>query len=571
MKKCFKKGISVLLAIVMLFMIAVPVFAEGVDKTPVVVIPGVLNTPIIRENGQQVLLPDFSNLSDEQIEQIIGTLKYILKLQDNHDYAGATQKLIDLLYEHLDGAACNRDGTSKYPTHVIKNYNNYNTENEANEAIGREIAKTIGKENVYVFTYDWRGEIINIVDNELAPFIEKIKKDTGSDKVKIACVSMGGAVTSAYLNRYGYRNDVKKVVFVSSAATGVEFVNSLLEKDITVVREAIAPYFKAFTESPIPIAASAISGYLKQIVGGMIDSQLQQLWDEFLQPYCLNFPAVWELADHTKAIDKELEEYNIDPALKQKVKAYYKIQDSYNDTLDKLQEKGVEICFISNYNLVGVPFTSKAMVSNSDFLITTRQTSNGGTAADLFTTLGDNYQQKVPGDKNYVSEDNIIDASTCYSPDKTWFIKNLVHAIIKNGDQHSKIIAWLTINNNTTIETSEKYPQFLEHTKVKDENGKESYQLGPVEKVVIESPEEAGSGEYVSSAVTVYKYSQITALGWALIVAVIALIIVLIAKKKGNNVPIEGVLTKAEIKALPKSERKAAKKQNKVLKKEWKK
>ena len=209
MKKCFKKGISVLLAIVMLFMIAVPVFAEGVDKTPVVVIPGVLNTPIIRENGQQVLLPDFSNLSDEQIEQIIGTLKYILKLQDNHDYAGATQKLIDLLYEHLDGAACNRDGTSKYPTHVIKNYNNYNTENEANEAIGREIAKTIGKENVYVFTYDWRGEIINIVDNELAPFIEKIKKDTGSDKVKIACVSMGGAVTSAYLNRYGYRNDVK--------------------------------------------------------------------------------------------------------------------------------------------------------------------------------------------------------------------------------------------------------------------------------------------------------------------------------------------------------------------------
>ena len=555
----------------MLCMIAVPVFAESVDKTPVVVIPGVLNTPIIRENGEQVLLPDFSNLSDKQIEELINTLKYILKLQDSKDYSGATTKLIDLLYEYLDGAACNADGTSKYPTHVIKNYNNYNTDSRANESIGREVSKYIGKENVYVFTYDWRGEIINIVDNELAPFIEKIKSDTGAKQVKIACVSMGGAVTSAYLNRYGDRNDVKKVVFVSSAAKGVEFVNSLLEKDITVVREAVGPYFKAFLEQPIPIAATAISGYLKQIIGGMLDSQLDRLWNEFLQPYALKFPAVWELAEHTKSMDQKLEEYNVHPALKQKVKAYYEIQDNYNKTLDKLQKKGVEICFTSNYNLVGVPVTSKAMVSNTDFLITTRQTSNGATVADLFKTLGDNYQQKVAGDKNYVSEDNIIDASTCYSPDKTWFIKNLVHAIITDGDQHSKIVAWLTVNNNTTIDTDEKYPQFLEYTKVKDENGKESYQLVPVEKVVIENPEDKnGTGEYVSSAVTTYTYTQITALGWALIAVIAALIIILIVKKSGNKEPIEGVLTKEEIKALPKGERKAAKKQNKARMKEWK-
>ena len=573
MNKLFKKCLSVLLAVVMLFMIAVPVFAESVDKTPVVVIPGVLNTPIIRENGQQVLLPDFSNLSDKQIEELINTLKYILKLQDSKDYSGATTKLIDLLYEHLDGAACNADGTSKYPTHVIKNYNNYNTDSRANEAIGREVSKYIGKENVYVFTYDWRGEIINIVDNELAPFIEKVKQDTGAKQVKIACVSMGGAVTSAYLNRYGDRNDVKKVVFVSSAAKGVEFVNSLIEKDITVVREAVGPYFKAFLEQPIPIAASAVSGYLKLIIGGMLDSQLDRIWNEFLQPYALKFPAVWELAEHTKSMDQKMEEYNVNPTLKQKVKAYYDIQDNYNKTLDKLQKKGVEICFISNYNLVGVPVTSKAMVSNTDFLITTRQTSNGATVADLFKTLGDNYQQKVPGDKNYVSEDNIIDASTCYSPDKTWFIKNLVHAIITDGDQHSKIVAWLTVNNDTTIETdTEKHPQFLEYTKVKDENGKESYQLVPVKKVVIENPEEKnGTGEYVSSAVTTYTYTQITALGWALIAVIAALIIILIAKKSGNKEPIPGVLSKEEIKALPKGERKAAKKQNKARIKEWKK
>ena len=89
--------------------------------------------------------------------------------------------------------------------------------------------------------------------------------------------------------------------------------------------------------------------------------------------------------------------------------------------------------------------------------------------------------------------------------------------------------------------------------------------------MVIENPEDKnGTGEYVSSAVTTYTYTQITALGWALIIAVVALIIILIAKKRGNKEPIEGVLTKEEIKALPKGERKVAKKQNKARKKELK-
>ena len=565
MNKIFKKAICVFLAVLMLFAVTIPAFAEDVDKTPVIVIPGVLNTPIIRnDTGEQVLLPDFTNMSTEEYEEVLNTLKYILKLQDTGDYNGATKKLINLLYDVLGGAAMNADGTSKYPTHVIKNYDNYNSDSSATESIGRTIAKKIGNENVYVFTYDWRGEVIGIVDNELAPFVEKIKKDTGSDKVKIVCVSMGGAVTSTYLARYGYRDDVKKVVFVSSAATGVEFVNSLLSKDITVVRSAIGPYFKALADFPIPSAASAVSGYLTQIIGKMLDSQLDTLWNEFLQPFCLKFPAVWELAEHTKDVDRYLEEYNVNPTLKEKVKSYYRIQDNYNDTLDALQEKGVEICFTSNYNLIGVPLTSKAMVTNSDFLIAARQTSNGATVADLFKTLPDNYTQKNDDGHNHISEDKIVDASTCYSPEKTWFMKNLVHAIFGDDDCYTEFVAWLAVNNDTTIETDPNYPQFMRYNRGDNT-------LTPVQKVVIENPDDGGTGAYCSSAITTYTYTQITALGWAVIIACAVLVVLLIAKKSGNKEPIEGVLTKAEIKALPKGERKAAKKQNKARIKEWKK
>ena len=142
-------------------------------------------------------------------------------------------------------------------------------------------------------------------------------------------------------------------------------------------------------------------------------------------------------------------------------------------------------------------------------------------------------------------------------------MKNLVHAIFGPDDCYTEFIAWLAVNNDTTIETSDEYPQFMDYSRKENT-------LTKIEKVVIEDPKEAASGEYISSAVTVYKYTQITALGWAVIIAAAVLLIVLIAKKREKPV-IPGVLTAAEIKALPKSERKAAKKQNKALIKEWKK
>jgi len=178
----------------------------------------------------------------------------------------------------------------------------------------------------------------------------------------------------------------------------------------------------------------------------------------------------------------------------------------------------------------------------------------------------------VDDGKERVSCDNIVDASTCWFPDQTWIIKNMVHCMFvektEDGkpDQTGKFFKWfISQKDEINVESNEKYPQFMDYTKSKGT-------LVKLEPVVIENPaEEGANGQYISSAVTVYTYSQITALGWALIIAIAALLVILIVKKKGGLPPIEGVLTKEEIKALPKSERKAAKKQNKARIKEWKK
>ncbi|MBQ6380602.1 MAG: hypothetical protein IJJ41_03250 [Clostridia bacterium] len=575
MKKLIKKGLCVLLAVAMIACGIIPAFAE--DQTPVVLVPGVLNVPVYDESGKQILMPDIANQID--VEGTIDALKDVLHLQDTGAYDQAIDKLISVAKGLFDDARCDENGESVVKSHyafpngsIAQDPDSAHYSDES--AIARLLGKKIGNRNVYIFTYDWRMDVVGIVDNSLAPLIERVKKETGSDKVTICAASMGSAITNTYLSKYGNRDDVKKVIFISGAGQGVQFVQDIyLTNPVCVNRKAMAPYFKIVLGMGGALGISAVSRYICDIAQKLMDSQYEKLWTEFVEQDLLCWPSMWELAGHTDQMEALLKSTK-NEVFQNKVMTYYGYQDNLKNTLDSLKEKGVEICYTSNYNLTGVPATPRAHIVNTDYLIDTYHTSNGATVADLGKTLGDNYTQKNDDGHNHLSEDGVIDASTCYSPETTWFIKNLLHVSFQDGAPQTKFICWLVLTKDVTIESDpETYPQFMEFATEKDENGDEINVLKPVKKVVIENPEEKGgaNGEYISSAVTVYSYYQITALGWALIIAIVVLLIVLIAKKRKNKQHIEGVLTKEEIKALPKSERKAAKKQNKARIKEWKK
>ena len=97
---------------------------------------------------------------------------------------------------------------------------------------------------------------------------------------------------------------------------------------------------------------------------------------------------MWELAGHTKEMEALLKSTK-NATFQNKVMEYYGYQDNLKATMDALKEKGVEICYTSNYNLTGVPATPRAHIVNTDYLIDAYHTSFGGTVADLGKTLGD--------------------------------------------------------------------------------------------------------------------------------------------------------------------------------------
>ena len=135
------------------------------------------------------------------------------------------------------------------------------------------------------------------------------------------------------------------------------------------------------------------------------------------------------------------------------------------EILDTAYEKGVNITFLSYYNLTSTPVYDSATL-NSDSVIETVMTSNGATVADYGETLSDEYIASV-ADKKYVSADRVIDASTALYRDCTWFVKDAIHVACDYGSEMNDLLFMLLeYDGQPTIDTFEEYPQFL----VADEN-----------------------------------------------------------------------------------------------------
>ncbi|MBR2589731.1 MAG: hypothetical protein IKE65_02280 [Clostridia bacterium] len=579
MKRFFKKTLCICLVVLMLVSIPLSANAKAVNKTPIIFIAGINSSSLYlnkgTENEQRVWLPTVDDWTP-----VIDFFKSLTHLEDNgYNYDSfMTQKFVPVLQNAIGPIRCDSNGNSMQDVSIDFTMQSY-AENEIARAKGGiqsdllEIAAdTIGGDRVFRYSYDFRISVMDHI-HILRDMVENVKNVTNSKKVRIIGVSMGGAVLNAYLNTYGH-DDLESVTFLSSAAEGTNFPALMFSGTIQLNRDTIA----ACLNRLIGLVPSALIASLENSI-----NQINELWsgdrityfyNEWVKDYLGKWCGLWNLVPSDKVdscIDFMLDKQK-DAGLIAKIKQYQACQDNLHDVLNQCKKDGVKVYVLSSYNINAIPF--KGNDHQNDILIDTEYCTLGATAATFpEKTLGDDYTQKVDDGKERVSCDNIVDASTCWFPDQTWIIKNMVHCMFvkktkdNEPDQTGEFFKWfISQTDEISVESNEKYPQFLDYTK-------SAGSLVALEPVVIETPTEEGekgSGAYISSAVTVYTYTQITGLGWALIIALVALIIILIAKRR-NKGPIEGVLTKAEIKALPKSERKAAKKQNKARIKEWKK
>jgi hypothetical protein len=153
---------------------------------------------------------------------------------------------------------------------------------------------------------------------------------------------------------------------------------------------------------------------------------------------------------------------------------HYNVQVKLKSIINSAQKQGMKFAITAGYNISSIPITGEPEVQ-SDMLIDTEYMSIGALGAKPGESFPEGYRQKVyHSGKNYVSPDNIIDASTCAYPDKTWFFKDQGHDKFTDG-YTAFVTELLLYKGQPTVEKMTAYTQFM----INDSEGKLVNVTGP--------------------------------------------------------------------------------------------
>lgn len=467
MRKALKATISFVLTLVMILSSTSAAFAKD-DVTPVVVVHGIGGTQLYKDIGTE----NETTAAAFDISSIFSTYNSLLKkvmasaTGEKIDASALIDEIAEVMNDFAD-IACDKNGDPAYNvgikdywTDSLANHKDYiDGRGSAEPAIANQVSDIVGPENVYLFRYDWR---LDACENAaiLSSFIDNIKAETGKNKVTIVSCSEGTVVASAYVDQYMYKNDIAKTVFVNGAFNGVSICN-LFAKDVYIDKDTLLNYFwnllhelnnpsfelkqLGFLSTTLDDAVGNLCALLNEVKN--TPELFNRLYTDVLYPIFGCIPIYWEFIPYDY-FDKAVYEMSsigfLDKsgALYSKLQKYHQVQGRLESNLKTLKSKGVEVAVVANYGIPTVPMTSLHK-AQADVLIETKFASVGATVADYGETLNKT--------SKYISDDKIIDASTCALPDSTWFVKGIQHMDFWYNSEACQFLAAL-ITTDTTLD-----------------------------------------------------------------------------------------------------------------------
>ena len=389
------------------------------------------------------------------------------------DYDAFCDAALPVIGDMFDDIACNPDGTVKHPEVQLKYQFPESVATYGVETVGQADAfdkqilygaiDAVGADKVYVYGLDWRLNPMDVAD-ELNAWIQHIKEVQGCDKVSIAGISMGGAMVSAYLAKYG-TDDVSNVTMISAAFTGLSYVGELYQGHVQIDEDGLYNMLNAALGADTLSRIFGSTGLVKQAIALIDDlyaAEQDRIFTECLVPAFGYNPGMWSFVpsenyDAAKEfMFAHMDSTDAQNVLSAKLDAYHLAQANVEQTLKNAKAAGVNVAITSNYNFQIAPVAATAK-QTSDQVIETVHTSGYATCANLGETLPASVK-----DGKYVSVDRVIDASTCFLPDNTWFIKNMQHVGFDNSQNQCKFYAWLmTTDKQVTVNSNPDYPQFM--------------------------------------------------------------------------------------------------------------
>lgn len=475
MKRISRKALSLLLAVLLVATLFVPTLAASAQDAanPVLVVTG-FNFYSLGYDAQTDALPrDTGTIANIVAEVLPPLATFLASGRTQADYDAFCDAVLPIVKREFDPVSCNPDGTVAHPEVRLKaqlpealgNYSESVLEqvDAYDGQLMPSLMNDIGGDKVYMYCLDWRMDPMDVAD-ELNTWVQHIKAVNGCEKVSLAAISMGGTALSAYLAKYG-TDSVSNITMISSAFTGLEYIGAMLTGGIEIdpqdLYNLITQLVGRDTLSNI-LGATGLIERVLPIVDDLLAHCGDRIYTEALCPAFGYNPGIWSFVpanmyEDAKAfmfprMDSTPEEQ---AALEAKLDAYHEVQANEKEMLQAAKADGVNVAIISNYNLQMPPISNVSDLTG-DQVIETMHTSAYATCAKQGSTLPDSVQGP------YVSPDHMIDASTCYMPDETWFIKNMGHVSFSDAQNQCKLYTWLmTTQEQVTVRSRADYPQFL--------------------------------------------------------------------------------------------------------------
>lgn len=485
-----KKIISVFLVTVMLFAVMAPcASAITEERLPIV---------YIRGNGETIYGPD-GNPVGARLEDIFGG--------DGEDVAGINRDVIvesvvniilPLLSEGLIFDKWDTYGRAIYDE-ISPLFKNAGLDAEGNspEGIGVSAERLAESENQakrdsknynlydYEFCFDWRLSPYDHVDR-LHEYIQTVKKSTGKSQVCIYVRCFGGSLAMAYLEKYGSKKDVARIMFTDVLSNGTAVVSDAFSGKIEFEAAYVQRYLGQLEQcDALGIGQGfTLTGLTNEIVfktldlftkTGTADMLLDGVEDLYEKLYKSLLPALcfatgiatqvnyWTCVyeeDFDAALDimfgsKEAQEAY--PGVIRKIKEY---REKVTSKLPELyrtfsEEYGIRIGVSAKYGYMNIPFI-ESMNDMTDALVSVKDASFGATCADINTVLSDKSLKNVAS--KYISADKKVNTSTCIFPETTWVIKNAHHDCWELSDTIG--LAFLR-NKDMTVDSYAQYPAFM--------------------------------------------------------------------------------------------------------------
>ena len=470
-----KKLIALVLALVLSFALCMPAFAAeettevvAYDGDPIVVVRGIDFAGLVKADGSSAISIDAFD--------VLGLIFNIGGHKVTGNKAAGAHAIASFGKDLFADLMVDQNGNSLSDVSIPKFYDcgadlDLSDDSKwADTAVGlfRSLTRKYGGENVYLYTFDWRMSPDALAD-DLNNYFEMVKEKTGAEKLDVAACSMGGMVTTAYIEKYGY-GIFDSLVFFSPALNGVDVVGSAFTGDLTISGQDLTEFLikkvggNFFVNAIIKVLdfigiIDGISGFVNEILADYGDI----IYDEFLCEVFRTTYGLWGMVpdeyfdDAVKFFFEGVEDEYAEALdiINNDIKPFVM---STEEIIDEVAASDVKLSFVSHYNNKQLPIYSKAYL-HGDGVIESARTSFGATFANYGETLTDDQLAGVAAE--FISPDGVVNASTARYAESTWIINGAKHVGCKDGSDHTEFAIWLLAQDEQPTVNNATYPRFM--------------------------------------------------------------------------------------------------------------